>query len=102
MTSRFITACCLEAIVRQTKKMKKRVPKGTSEYQAAWILDSDGEWESGDEEEEGSEEENMEEDFEPKEEELSQVSLARRKLSYFIINLKDQKEVILLCLNFYV
>ena len=55
--------------MQQTKRMRKRVPKGTSEYQAAWILDSDEEWES----DEQSEEEDMQEDFEPREEEMSQV-----------------------------
>ena len=41
-----------------TKKKTKRVPKGTSEYQSAWILDSD-------EEDEGeiSEEDDDDDDF---------------------------------------
>ncbi|KAK3578778.1 hypothetical protein CHS0354_035687 [Potamilus streckersoni] len=34
-----------EAEIHATKKIVKRVPKGTSEYQAAWICDSEDEWE---------------------------------------------------------
>lgn len=47
--------------LKQSKKAVKRVPKGTSAYQAAWILDKD-EWRNGSEEDEkGDEEEIMEE-----------------------------------------
>uniref|UniRef100_A0A8C6XDQ4 Pre-rRNA-processing protein TSR1 homolog n=1 Tax=Naja naja TaxID=35670 RepID=A0A8C6XDQ4_NAJNA len=45
---------------RQSKKIAKKVPKGTSAYQAAWILDK-AEWGSGSEEEEEEEEEVLEE-----------------------------------------
>uniref|UniRef100_A0A670ZAT3 Pre-rRNA-processing protein TSR1 homolog n=1 Tax=Pseudonaja textilis TaxID=8673 RepID=A0A670ZAT3_PSETE len=41
---------------KQSKKVARRVPKGTSAYQAAWILDK-AEWRSGSEEEEEEEEE---------------------------------------------
>ena len=34
----------------QEKKVLKRVPKGTSDYQAAWITNSDDEEEPGDDE----------------------------------------------------
>lgn len=61
--------------------MVKKVPEGTSAYQAAWILDSDEEWEE--EEEEDSEEEegsemSMDEDreLEPVQDVDSQVRLA--------------------------
>jgi hypothetical protein len=43
------------------KKKKKLVPKGTSPYQAAWILESDGEGESEPEVEESEDEEMQEE-----------------------------------------
>ena len=42
------------------KKAVRRVPKGTSEYQAAWIIDSDRE-EDDDEEEDEEEEEDIDE-----------------------------------------
>ncbi len=45
-----------ELSVAQVKVVKKKVPKGTSEYQAAWILDSDEE-EFEEEDEDGSENE---------------------------------------------
>ncbi|XP_053257368.1 pre-rRNA-processing protein TSR1 homolog [Podarcis raffonei] len=50
-----------EESLAQRKKMTKRVPKGTSAYQAAWILDNNDELESGSEEddEEEDKEENM-------------------------------------------
>ncbi|XP_061448400.1 pre-rRNA-processing protein TSR1 homolog [Rhineura floridana] len=40
-----------EESLKQSKKVAKRVPKGTSAYQAAWILDGSNEWEDGSEEE---------------------------------------------------
>lgn len=47
----------------QVKPVKKRVPKGTSEYQAAWILDSEDEELTDDEEcGEGSQEDDGDED----------------------------------------
>ncbi|XP_070621191.1 pre-rRNA-processing protein TSR1 homolog [Erythrolamprus reginae] len=49
-----------EECLKQSKKVAKRVPKGTSAYQAAWILDKD-EWRDGSEEDEEEEEEGMEE-----------------------------------------
>ncbi|KAL6044458.1 ribosome biogenesis protein tsr1 [Balamuthia mandrillaris] len=49
----------------QKKKRKRRVPKGTSEYQAAWILDSDDEAEEAQNEDEEDEEEEEEEEEEP-------------------------------------
>lgn len=44
-----------ESKVMQSMKKKKRVPKGTSDYQAAWILDEDSDAgeEAGDKGEEG-------------------------------------------------
>ena len=56
--------------IKRTKKLAKKVPEGTSEYQAAWILDSDEEWEDVESEEE---DEAMEEELEPREDEVSQV-----------------------------
>ncbi|XP_063167634.1 pre-rRNA-processing protein TSR1 homolog [Candoia aspera] len=44
--------------LKQSKKVVKRVPKGTSAYQAAWILDKE-EWGNGSEEEEEEEEEDI-------------------------------------------
>lgn len=55
----------LEAMETQKiKKLTKKVPKGTSEYQAAWILDSDNDWSEDDE---GSCSEDEEDDFKPME-----------------------------------
>ncbi|KAM6431943.1 pre-rRNA-processing protein TSR1 homolog [Liasis olivaceus] len=45
-----------EESLKQSKKVVKKVPKGTSAYQAAWILDKE-EWGNGSEEEEEEEEE---------------------------------------------
>ncbi|KAG8233141.1 hypothetical protein J437_LFUL010371 [Ladona fulva] len=47
--------------VAEAKKKIKRVPKGTSAYQAAWIPDSDDEGKEGDEEDEEMEEDDEEE-----------------------------------------
>lgn len=55
--------------LKQSKRVAKRVPKGTSAYQAAWILDK-AEWRNGSEEEEDDEDENEEEIME---EAMSQV-----------------------------
>uniref|UniRef100_H2YCV5 Pre-rRNA-processing protein TSR1 homolog n=1 Tax=Ciona savignyi TaxID=51511 RepID=H2YCV5_CIOSA len=41
--------------MKQSRKVKKKVPRGTSEYQAAWILDSDEDWREGSSEEEEEE-----------------------------------------------
>ena len=58
-----------EAVSGTTPKSVKRVPKGTSEYQAAWILDDDEEDESvsGDEMDDEEEEEDaiLDEEKEP-------------------------------------
>ncbi|XP_077974539.1 pre-rRNA-processing protein TSR1 homolog [Styela clava] len=67
-----------EEAIKEKKKLVKNVPKGTSEYQAAWILDSDEEWEeknNDDEDDLDSDDEIMEEDDElkPTAEEDSQV-----------------------------
>ena len=64
---------CLETSLPPKKKLKKRVPEGTSDYQAAWILDSDEDWEDAGSDEDYEEQE-MEESLEPREEEMSQVS----------------------------
>src|ERR1700728_4229901 len=48
------TGALPDAPTGTTPKSVRRVPKGTSEYQAAWIIDSDGESE-GDSGEEGGE-----------------------------------------------
>lgn len=59
----------------ESKKVKKKVPKGTSEYQAAWILDSEEEEETDeeddedDEDDEDKENEDYSEDEEDDEEE---------------------------------
>ncbi|KAF8904976.1 ribosome biogenesis protein tsr1 [Mucidula mucida] len=51
-----------------TPKVVKRIPKGMSEYQAAWIVDeSDDEGENGDENEDGSDRDMEEADEEPEE-----------------------------------
>jgi len=34
---------CIAAELKAKRKIVKRVPKGTSEYQAAWIIDSEEE-----------------------------------------------------------
>lgn len=53
----------------QVKPVKKRVPKGTSEYQAAWILDSEDEELTDDEERaEGSEEDDEQDEDEDEDE----------------------------------
>jgi len=36
-------AVCIVAELQAKRKTVKRVPKGTSEYQAAWIIDSEDE-----------------------------------------------------------
>ena len=54
-------------LAKRTESMKKLVPKGTSSYQATWIVDSDGEGEDVDDsdsegepdEEDDSEDESM-------------------------------------------
>jgi pre-rRNA-processing protein TSR1 len=55
--------------------VRKRVPKGTSEYQAAWILDSDEENEDDDDDDDDSEteEENIGKDEEDEEEEDEEI-----------------------------
>nr|CAB3267310.1 pre-rRNA-processing protein TSR1 homolog [Phallusia mammillata] len=55
------------------KKLQKRVPKGTSDYQASWILDENEDWEeaSGSEIDEDAFEDR--EEFQPCDEELSQA-----------------------------
>lgn len=60
-------------VVTKVKRLVKRVPEGTSEYQAAWIMDSDEEWE----EEDGSGSDismEADQDLEPIEDVESQVS----------------------------
>lgn len=58
------------------KKLKKKVPRGTSDYQASWILDEGKDWEDvsdEDEEDQSDEDQDMEEEFQPCDEESSQV-----------------------------
>ena len=65
-------AMAAEAIVEDSKKKKTiRVPKGTSEYQAAWIMDQleDGDEEDEDDEDDDSEDEDM---IEAEEEDVSE------------------------------
>lgn len=50
----------------ELKAVKKKVPKGTSDYQAAWILDSE---EETDEEDDGEEEDDEEDDDDDEEDE---------------------------------
>ena len=50
-----------DAKVGTTPKAVRKVPKGTSEYQAAWIVDDDDEDEEGGDNEEGTGEVEMEE-----------------------------------------
>jgi len=83
----------------QVKVVKKKVPKGTSEYQAAWILDSDeeeieedsgeeseaeedGDSDEGDDDDDDEEEEEEEEEDDEDEEEMETVSL---RLEGFLI-----------------
>ncbi|KAJ6653116.1 hypothetical protein lerEdw1_010078 [Lerista edwardsae] len=47
-----------EECLKQSKKVSRRVPKGTSAYQAAWIVDEGGE-SSGEEEEEEEDEDHL-------------------------------------------
>lgn len=54
-----IFLCCLDA--RKNKRVMK-VPKGTSDYQATWIVDED-EGENGDMNEESSEEDDDDDDM---------------------------------------
>uniref|UniRef100_H2YCV6 Pre-rRNA-processing protein TSR1 homolog n=1 Tax=Ciona savignyi TaxID=51511 RepID=H2YCV6_CIOSA len=44
-----------EIMEAEEEQVKKKVPRGTSEYQAAWILDSDEDWREGSSEEEEEE-----------------------------------------------
>ena len=69
---RTLDVCFVVETFQQTIKKSKRIPRGTSEYQAAWILD-DEDWSGVEEEESGVEDEGMEEELEPREEEMSQV-----------------------------
>ena len=55
----FISFCCLEA--RKSKRVMK-VPKGTSDYQASWIVDEDDD-ENGEIDEESSEEDDDDDDM---------------------------------------
>ncbi|KZW00951.1 ribosome biogenesis protein tsr1 [Exidia glandulosa HHB12029] len=79
-----------------TPRRVKRVPKGTSEYQAAWILDDDdeeedGDGEDGDGDEELGEDEEMEDmpiaDVEPEEEDESQ-----RGVHFEDLPMEEEKE----------
>ncbi|XP_034286638.1 pre-rRNA-processing protein TSR1 homolog [Pantherophis guttatus] len=65
-----------EESLKQSKKVAKRVPKGTSAYQAAWILDK-AEWRNGSEEEdEDDEEEEMMEEARSQEGSSSEEEIA--------------------------
>ena len=50
---------CVLTKKAETKAVKKKVPKGTSDYQAAWIVDSEEEEEEEDEDDEDDEEVNI-------------------------------------------
>ncbi|XP_011494664.1 PREDICTED: pre-rRNA-processing protein TSR1 homolog [Ceratosolen solmsi marchali] len=94
------------AKVNQTKKIVKFVPKGTSEYQAAWIPDEDGEEYNDDEEEfdddrmtvdDAKSEENSDVEAEDKEEyETITISEVPNEQQYDEnINLQEEKEAII-------
>lgn len=55
--------CTPTECLKHSKKASKRVPKGTSAYQAAWIVDEGEEESSGEDEEEEDEDHLMEEAF---------------------------------------
>ena len=57
--------------MHQETKVLKRVPKGTSDYQAAWITNSDDEEEPGDDE--NDEDNEFEEEMERSDSEQSMV-----------------------------
>ncbi|XP_076817097.1 pre-rRNA-processing protein TSR1 homolog [Clavelina lepadiformis] len=66
----------IHGIVAESKtKVVKKVPKGTSDYQAAWILDNDEDWREGSEKasEDDESDVDMDDDLHPREEEASQV-----------------------------
>ncbi|KAG8141163.1 hypothetical protein E2320_006820 [Naja naja] len=65
-----------------SKKIAKKVPKGTSAYQAAWILDK-AEWGSGSEEEEEEEEEVLEEAMSQEEEAMLEKYRQERQEEMF-------------------
>lgn len=52
-----------ELVEAQKKVVKKRVPKGTSDYQAAWILDSENEEEASEDDDEEFETDDENEDY---------------------------------------
>jgi pre-rRNA-processing protein TSR1 len=62
-----------EALIGTTPKSVRRIPKGMSEYQAAWIVDEDEE--DGEESREGTEESEMEEMQEEEEEEMQDMPM---------------------------
>lgn len=89
-------------------KMTKKVPKGTSEYQAAWIVDKDDDEENGEEEDSSEDEsdEEMEEsdtELQPREEvpesgddadELASLETMSQAESFGNINMEiDMEEV---------
>nr|XP_002126030.1 pre-rRNA-processing protein TSR1 homolog [Ciona intestinalis] len=57
-----------ENAVGETRKLVKKVPRGTSDYQAAWILDSDEDWREG-----SSDEEEQDQVMQPLDDEGSQL-----------------------------
>ncbi|RWS12235.1 pre-rRNA-processing protein TSR1-like isoform X1 [Dinothrombium tinctorium] len=57
----------------ETKKIMKKVPKGTSEYQAAWIVENDDEGEENEDEDEDEEEnEDLDKDMQPQNDDESE------------------------------
>lgn len=81
-----------------TPKIIKRVPKGTSEYQAAWIVDEDGD--DGDEDENDKQE--SEDEMEPleKEEEMQDVTIddhemvseSRKEVNFQDLDLEEEEK----------
>ena len=61
--------------VLQEKKVLKKVPQGTSDYQAAWITNSDDEDELGDDE--NDEDNEFEEEMEGSDSDQSMVMIVR-------------------------
>lgn len=81
-----------------TPKYIKRIPKGMSEYQAAWIFDSDEEDDEGDLEDAGSDMASMEaeshEEAEAPEEEEAEASEEEEMAVDELIELESKKSVV--------
>lgn len=82
---------------QQSQQLKKRVPKGTSSYQAAWILedDKDGE-EVNSDDEDGDDsmdkDPEFEKDDEEEEEEYEEVDLDNRSVKFDVLDDEENEE----------